>query len=115
MNVKYFHIRNQYGYNISNNGGLTIAWTTLEGSLVFATSECSTQDNFNKKTGRELAEQRLKAGNSKTIPSDIIVSDYCEKLTIFGLSKASANRVRQTLTLNDLSLTAIKEIVLDNL
>lgn len=67
MSVKFFHIRNLTPYgDVSNNGGMTVAYQAKDKEIAYAVAVCSKKDNFCKKTGRDLAFSRL-LGNSLKI------------------------------------------------
>lgn len=62
--VKYHHIRN-WDYNnetVSNLGGLTVAYRidNDSGVISYALAKCAENENFCRKTGREIALGRLK-------------------------------------------------------
>lgn len=46
---------------VATKGGKTVAYTEENGIVRFAVATCSSRDNFCRKTGRYIAEQRLKS------------------------------------------------------
>lgn len=63
MQHRYIHLRRKDGHGVvSNRGGKTIAYVVLpDGAIASAEAKCSLEDNFCRKTGRELASLRLTA------------------------------------------------------
>jgi hypothetical protein len=52
--------RNEFGGTIQTKGGLTIVAVELpNGNVVRGVANCSPQDNYNKRVGREIAFGRL--------------------------------------------------------
>lgn len=113
--IKYFHLRttNDFG-GTENHGGLTIAWKVTElGSLEYGVSQCSYLDNFNKATGREIALKRLNT-NTQVISNEVIMSKIAN-MEVNGISKSKAIEIKRTLTVNDLSLNFIRELILHDI
>lgn len=67
--VKYLHIRTKEYNDISPFGGLTVAYTCTLTEIIFQIARCNTEDLFCYRTGRLIAEGRLK---SKKIESIVI-------------------------------------------
>jgi len=63
--TRFMHFRNfPNGYTVDCHGGATVAIQqdpTTQGRVVAAVARCGRDDLFNKKIGRAIAEQRLKA------------------------------------------------------
>lgn len=59
--VQYLHLRNRTLTGKAARGGITFAYLvdTTDRTIKFAFAECSDKDIFCKKTGRDLATQRL--------------------------------------------------------
>jgi hypothetical protein len=57
--VYFMHVRNIENDQISNYGGITIAYREIIGGVEFAEAWCSSKDNFNKAYGRAKAQGRL--------------------------------------------------------
>ena len=79
MTVKYLHLRYPKENGVSNRGGATLAYTTLEhsdptlglmGDICFNVAWCSERDNFSRKIGRAISSNRLKVDG----PYDVIES-----------------------------------------
>lgn len=71
MTIKFIHIRECDELSeISHTGGCTLAYTPSPemGYIFLNMSQCSVNDRFSRKTGRELAAKRLKDDG----PLDII-------------------------------------------
>lgn len=78
---------------VSNQGGLTVAWRAdvPNNVLVYSVAICSDKDNFNKKIGRTIAEGRLKA-NKAHIMTDLKLSDMTPgEVTTAVLNHADRN------------------------
>ena len=63
---KFIHFRNTIDGRdgtIDTKGGMTVAFEEAEeGHIMFAVAHCSPRDNYCRKTGRAIAQGRLKAG-----------------------------------------------------
>ena len=58
--VYFMHVRNLDERNqVSNFGGITVAYREIPGGVEFAEAWCSPRDNFNKAYGRAKAHGRL--------------------------------------------------------
>lgn len=64
--VKYRHLRGGFG----QSPGFTVASEIVENNIEFGVAICSKNDNYCKKTGRILAEERLKEDPILSIPID---------------------------------------------
>jgi len=68
--TKFIHFRNvddtETG-TTATKGGVTVAFSEGEGHLTYAVAHCSPRDNYCRKTGRAIAEGRLKAGKSHKV------------------------------------------------
>lgn len=69
----YTNVRNNAQSNYHHDrfgkqkGGVTIAWREMGDHIVYAFASCSDKDMFNKKTGRDLCDNRL---NSVSVTED---------------------------------------------
>lgn len=71
LKIKFAHIRHKYTIDtgavldevISPNGGVTVAYVVDEvfNVLGYSYAKCSKKDNYNKKVGRQIAQNRLKS------------------------------------------------------
>ena len=57
--INYIHRRYISNGEITNYGGITIAFMETDGHIVYASSHCSPKDNFSKFLGRTKAKGRL--------------------------------------------------------
>src|ERR1700731_667897 len=64
--IRFIHIRQPN----SQKGGKTFAYVATKDLVEFAMAECSSRDNYCRKTGRAIATGRLNAGKSLTIKCD---------------------------------------------
>ncbi len=62
-------------YSKEGPNRVTVCGTYKEGALCIAVARCSKKDNFQRKTGRKIAESRLTGGKYF----------YCRKITDFTL------------------------------
>lgn len=79
--VNYIHLRTLCADGISHNmGGATVAYIEREGYVVkFAVANCSLEDNFSRKTGREISSDRLnRSFLSRTYPKgeEMTIKDF---------------------------------------
>jgi len=64
MPLKFLHIRNKTADGkISNFGGATLGFDHIDGNLFVSLARCCPVDNFNKKIGRTIAENRFNRGD----------------------------------------------------
>lgn len=59
IHLRYFDYVGGWRLEISNLGGMTIAYVEVDGRIVYAVAKCSRKDNFCRKTGRAIAGLRL--------------------------------------------------------
>jgi hypothetical protein len=111
--VKYFHLRSGEYKVVDNKGGMTFAWQIKPDGIYVSYAVCSVKDNFNKKVGRELATKRLEEGIVQIINTEVIVKNYIPQIQFPFVTKILADKLRGTLTVNDLSLYTIKQIIIN--
>jgi hypothetical protein len=68
MGIYFKHFNYKEMYINSGLPAFTLAYRfTGDGKMDVAVAQCSKRDNFNKKTGRQIAADRLIAGDSVTV------------------------------------------------
>lgn len=71
---------------------VTVIGKIQEGNLLIGVARCSSNDNFCKKYGRQLAEKRLLDGQ----PHTILPMESCSVKTFLFIAKAIVSEVKET-------------------
>jgi hypothetical protein len=75
--VRFIHLRNiDDEGDITNSGGVTVAFCEKDRHLWFAYSRCHWNDNYCKRIGRNIATGRLYSGDCYAIANDPQVDKY---------------------------------------
>jgi hypothetical protein len=97
-----------------NKGGVTYLAIVTEQGLEVSYSLCSLEDNFNKKIGKEIALVRYNSGEYIFIPNEVIIS-YINNIHMNVFTKSTTEKIKATLSINDLSLGFIKQIIMNEM
>ena len=109
-NIIYY----SHNFNDYQPGGYTLAYILEDGFIRYGTAFCSPRDQYCRRTGRELAEERL-ATNPTSIPASVAVDQALKWIHANSISDAATERFKSSVTIQDVHISIIEYCIREHI